>query len=110
MRFDLIDHFGMVQANVVAMHKQFGRDPFPMRARIRDDSIARAGTGRGMQVREDRVGKDRRIDFLVAEGHQEGVSRGELIDARRDLFSECGCEKFGLVACQQHFASPPKVA
>ena len=67
------------------MDEQLGGDAFQMRARIGNDPVGAAGTGRVTKVRNDRMGADRRINPQVAEAQEERVPRGKLAGARREL-------------------------
>lgn len=94
----LPDHRGLVQANVMAVEEQLGGGTFQVRARVGDDPIGGAGTGRVAKVRDDRMRADRRINPQVAERDQERVPGGELADARREFAPESGSEQVWLVA------------
>src|SRR5262249_44941415 len=65
----LPDHGGMIQANVETTDEQLGVGAFQMGARVRNDPVGGAGTGRVTKVRDDRMGADRRINPQIAEAH-----------------------------------------
>jgi hypothetical protein len=93
----LPDHFGMVQANVEATDDQLGFDAFQMRARVWNDSVGGTGTGRVTEVRDDRMGADRRIYAEPAEPNEERVLRGKLAGACRAFFQVAGSEEAGII-------------
>src|SRR5579864_385590 len=95
---------------MVAVDEQLGGGAFQVRARVGDDPVGCAGTGRIAKVRDDRMRADRRIDPRVTEGQKERVLRVEYGDARRDLTAESGSEQVGFVTRQQRRACLAEVA